>query len=97
MNFKEELANKEQELSDLNIKYQELIKKYEYAKNIIKTMHQTEIQISDIPKRFEGFSLRRDNKGYIRGYKSCNGKMKSIYIGREFSEEKVKEKISRIS
>jgi hypothetical protein len=97
------LENYEQlkkDLADLEKKYEVLEKKYEHAKRIIQTMSQAEFEfqgIPEFPKNFEGFTLRRDGKGYIRGYKRIRGKIRAVYIGREFRESLVKQKIAKYS
>ena len=84
-----------EELAQLRIKYADLQKKYEHAKQIIQTMTQMELEFTEFPKQFEGFTLRRDEKGYIRAYKRNGNKTMSFYIGKKFSERKAKIKLRK--
>lgn len=87
----------QEQLLKIKDEYEKLKVKYEHAKSVIRTMKQSELLSDDVPKNFMGFSVRRDKKGYIRGYKRIDGKMKSVYFGKSFSEKAAEKKIQQFS
>ena len=87
----ENFEQMKEELAQLRKEHTELQKKYEHAKQIIQTMTQMELEF--FPKQFEGFTLRRDERGYIRAYKRDGNKTLSFYIGKFFSERKARKKL----
>ncbi|CAK0775976.1 hypothetical protein CCP3SC15_530005 [Gammaproteobacteria bacterium] len=45
------------------------------------------------PKTFEGWTVHTDEKGYTRLHKKVNGKVRGVYIGRHWDENKARERI----
>lgn len=45
------------------------------------------------PKTFEGWTVHTDEKGYTRLHKKVNGKVRGVYIGRQWDAAKARERI----
>jgi 2'-5' RNA ligase len=61
---------------------------------IMELVNADAVDAAPVPKTFMGWSVQTGKDGYIRLYKSFQGQVKSLYIGKTWNPEKAERKIA---
>jgi len=70
------------------------IEKVRQDLEFLKKLSQNHEESESVPKRFRGWGVQMNN-GYYRLFKKINGKVRWIYIGKQWNQSAAGEKISR--